>query len=93
MSKTYVGDVGTALIVDCGTDISDATVHVIKVTFPDGTEKEWQAEIHEINYLKYILTEEDTRQRGTYTAQAYVETPDGKWYGETFKRYVYPLGG
>lgn len=93
MSKIYTGDVGTAFMVDCGTDITDAITHIIKVTFPDGSKKDWEADIQDAQYLKYILVEGDTDQIGYHTAQAYIETSNGKWYGETFKFCVYALGG
>lgn len=92
MSKIYVGDVGTEILADCGTNITDAIAQAIKVTFPDGTQKEWPAQVYETDYLKYTLMAEDTVQAGVYTAQTYVETASGKWSGETFKFRVYALG-
>lgn len=93
MGKIYIGDEGTELIVDCGSDISSATVHVIKVRFPDGTEESWSADIYNTNYLKRVLDDDDLSQTGEHFGQAYVETPSGKWSGETFAFDVERLWG
>jgi len=88
-SKVYKGDVGTEVLVDCGCVITGATVKKLKVKQPDGTLKEWVAEIEGTNFLKYITVDTDFTQDGTYYLQAYVELTSGKWSGETAAFTVY----
>ena len=70
MTKHYVGEIGTVIIVDCGVDITGATPTTIKVKKPDGTEVEWTATIYDSNYLKYTTISGDFDQSGTYVLQA-----------------------
>lgn len=43
ITKPYVGDVGTEIILDCKVDISSATIKQIKCRKPNGTEVSWNA--------------------------------------------------
>jgi len=70
MTDHYVGEIGTDIIVDIGTDITGATPTVLKVQKPDGTTVEWTASIYNSNYLKYTTISGDFDQSGTYVVQA-----------------------
>ena len=89
MDKVYKGDIGTLLLVDCGVDISLATVTKIKAKMPDGTQKEWDATVTDSNFLNYNLIAEDTAAAGVVKAQAFVVFSSGTWHGETFKFKIY----
>ncbi len=89
MNKIYKGDVGTLFIVDCGTDISSATIKKIKFKLPDGSVVDRTGIISGTNFLNYNLVAEDTLISGNVSAQAYIETPAGKWSGETFYFEIY----
>lgn len=82
-SKMYKGDVGTEILVDCGTDITAATVKKLKVKRPDNSEIEWEASVDKKKYLRYIVQAGDFDSSGKYFLQAYIEMPSGKWSGET----------
>jgi len=41
--KLYTGDTGTAIILDCGTNISSASATTIEVRKPDGSAATWAA--------------------------------------------------
>jgi len=81
--KHYVGEIGTAIIVNCGEDISTASIHNLRVKKPDGTEVIWNASVYNTNYLKYLIVTGDLDQAGNYEIQAYIEMGGWKGWGET----------
>lgn len=84
--KSYVGDIGTVITVDCGVDISDATAVKLLILKPgSSTEVEWVAEIYNTNYIRYTTVAGDFSIKGTYNLQSFVDTPSGEWRGETVK--------
>lgn len=83
MSKTYVGDVGTEIILDCVIDISTATVLKIFVRKPDSTATvEWNAVAEGTTKIKHVAADGDLNYPGTYTVQAYIKMPLWKGRGE-----------
>ena len=88
-AKAFVGDIGTVILLDCGCDISAATITSIRVKKPDRTSYDWPAEIYSDNYIKYITVDGDFDQEGTYILQAYIEIPDWKGRGEPAKISIY----
>lgn len=88
-TKSYVGDIGTVILLDCGTDISAATVTEIRVKKPDGLEHVWSGVMEAVKYVKYVVQDGDFDMKGNYLFQAYVETPAWKGLGETVKWQVY----
>ena len=91
MSKIYIGDIGTVFTVDCGTDITGASVKKLKIRKPDATLVEWSASVVNTNYLRYTLVSGDLDQAGIYYLQAYVEDGGGKWHGERTEFFVHAL--
>lgn len=88
--KHYVGETGTNIILDTGSDIEGATTSKILVRKPDGTKVEWDANVYDETKLKYTLAEDDLDQSGTYYMQALIATGSGEWRGETDSIYIYP---
>lgn len=88
MSKVYVADVGTEIVLNCGADVSAATVKSIKVQKPDGTTTSWAAVLEGTNYLKYTIQDGDLDQAGAWKVQAYIEIASWKGLGETAKLKV-----
>lgn len=86
-TKFYIGDDGTGLIVNLGTDIDGATDTKLKVRKPDRQEVEWPASVVEIdgakNFLKYITQTGDLDQVGTYKLQASLTLGPWSGLGET----------
>lgn len=91
MTKIYVGDVGTEIILDCGQSIASATTTDIKVTKPNNTTDTWTGSIYNTNYIKYTIQTGDLDVVGPWLLQAYVVTPSGTWRGETAKMEVYQV--
>jgi len=89
MGKVYVGDVGTEIVLDCGSDISDATVMEIEVSKPSGATETWTAALEGTNYLKYVVQAGDLDEAGTWKLQASIVTPAWTGLGETAKLKVY----
>jgi hypothetical protein len=83
MSKYYVGDIGTDIIVDCGSAIGGATNLKLKIKKPDGTLVEWSAVIEGTDSLKYTTVSNDFDQCGVYYLQASLNMSGWTGVGET----------
>lgn len=88
-NKYYVGDVGTDIIVDCGSTIIGATDTTLKVKKPDGTEVEWIATIDGATNLKYTTIAGDFSVSGTYFLQASLALGGWTGLGETVQFVIY----
>lgn len=91
MTKHYVGEVGTQILLDTETALATATLVAIKVEKPDGTTATWTGAVASSTKISYTLTASDFDQAGLYKMQAYVEVDTVKWYGETFEMVVYDV--
>ena len=89
MSKVYVGDTGTAVILDCGQSIADATARSIEMLKPDGTNVSLTASASGTNSIQYLTLVGTFAAAGKYKLQAKVTTPSGLWLGETVELIVY----
>ena len=89
--KYYVGDVGTEIIVDTGSDISMATVLKLYIKKPSGVEVIWDGTLGPANAqgkfmsIKYVVLAGDWDEGGWWSVQAYIETPGWRGKGETVK--------
>jgi hypothetical protein len=81
--KHYVNEVGTEILIDCGSDITGATVHTLEVRKPDGTIVSWAATISGTNHLSYISLEGDFNMVGLYLLQAKINIASWAGRGET----------
>lgn len=79
MSEVFVGDVGTELLLDCGTDISTATLVKIIARTPRGNKKEWVGTIQGTTLVRYVVGAGDLDYPGNWALQVYVEMPG--WSG------------
>lgn len=87
--KSYVGDIGTEIIVDCGVDISTATTHNLMMQKPDLTSVELVGTIHNENFIKYTTIDGDLDQAGIYRIQSKVVISGWQGLGETAKLRIY----
>lgn len=83
MTKLYIGDTGTVITLDCGQDISTATVRAIDVRKPDGTTTSWAASASGSNSVSFTTLAGTLDQAGEWRLQANVTLPSGEWLGET----------
>ena len=93
MTKKYIGEVGTELILDTGILIGSATAQHIKTYNPNGVEGTFAASLYSsysdlaaaigTYHLKYALTSGDISIPGKWKFQAFMGTSAGTWYGET----------
>ena len=81
----YVGEIGTEIIVDCGSVITGATETSLKVKKPDGTTASWAASIDGTNHLTYTIEAGDFDQVGTYYIQASLTLSGWTGFGEIDK--------
>jgi hypothetical protein len=92
-SKTYIGDTGTALVLDCGQDISTATARSIEVRKPDGTTASLAAVASGTNSIRFDTLAGTLDQAGKWRLQAKVTLPSGVWRGATAELVVYAAFG
>jgi len=87
MSKYYVGDVGTIILLDTKVDLASAgvTFTSIRVKKPDSTEVEWLATVYNNTVLKYIIQDDDLDIAGRYELQAYAESASWSGLGDTVR--------
>lgn len=87
VSRVYVGDVGTRIVLLVGEDVSAATKVAIRVSKPGtpaGGEFEWVGSVGERpNEIVYVTQPGDFDKHGMYRLQAYVELPTWRGRGET----------
>jgi hypothetical protein len=83
MSKLYVGDEGTEMLVDTGSDLSTATLLQLKVKQPDGTTVSWTGSQKETTKITYTIQAGEFAQAGKHYLQAYVESPTWTGLGDT----------
>lgn len=93
MTKSYVGDTGTVITLDCGQDISAATARSIEARKPDGTTASWAASASGTDAIAFTTLADTLDMAGTWRLQAHVELPSGAWRGETAMLQVYPAFG
>lgn len=89
MSAIYKNDIGTELILDCGVDVSTATVRKIRAKMPGGGLKEFVAAANTSDTIRYVLLDGDFNVAGIWYVQSYVEMPGwigrGEWVQITVK--------
>lgn len=81
--KHYVGEINTEIRVDCGRDVSTASVRKLFLRKPDGTVVELVPSVYNKRYLRYFTTESTFDMPGEYQLQSYIELSDWKGRGET----------
>jgi hypothetical protein len=92
MSKVYVGDVGTVIVLDCKISLSAALSLIIVAKKPNGDIVEWTAEkniTEDDTSLKYAVLQGDLDIPGTWELQAKVTLPTWEGLGDTSKMRVY----
>lgn len=81
MTEVFLGDTGTEIVLDCGVNVTTATVRKIVARKQNGVKVTWLASLDGTNAIKYTTTEFDLDVAGTWYLQAYVEMPNWKGYG------------
>lgn len=87
--KHYVEDIGTEILVDCGSTITGATNLKLKVKKPDGSTAEWTAAIDGTDHLKHTSEAGDFSVAGTYFLQAGLTIGGWTGLGETAQFEIY----
>lgn len=89
--KTYVGDVGTEIILDAKTDISLQTTLEIHYEKPSGITGEWTAAVDNENFARYVTQVDDLDEAGVWRFRIYIILPTWTGYGEEDQTKVYDL--
>lgn len=77
----FVGDIGTAIVLDVGHDISAATLRSIAVRKPDGTRTSWPAVAEGTTAMRFDTLAGTLDLAGEWKLNATVTTPSGSWTG------------
>ena len=94
MSKVYVGDDGTEIMLDTGADLTGNTSLQISARNPDGVTVLWPAtQVGSTSVIKCITSPTTLNIAGTWKLQAKVAIPNWSGHGETFAFVVHPLKG
>ena len=88
-TKPYILDIGSAFVLNVGTDITDATLVEIDIKNPDETFSVWTGTVYDTKKILHLIEAGDLPEIGEYLAQARVTTADGFWLGETVKFVIY----
>lgn len=101
-SKIYVGDIGTEIILDVGSDVQTATVTQILWKNPKGKTGYWNAQLitddgqvynpndpQVITKIRYVTTANDIDTVGQWKIQAKIVLPLWSGRGETASFVVY----
>lgn len=90
MTKVYVGDTGTQVVLNTGAAVAGAASLQILVRKPDGSEVTWNATPDGSQSMTYTTDSDDLNLPGTYLLQAKITTPSGgAWLGQTARLRVY----
>jgi len=89
LSRHYVGEEGTGVIIDCQEDISGAVNTKFYIQKPNGDLAEWTAVVYNSNYLKYLTVADSFSESGPYKGQPYMERLGWKGKGRTFSFHIY----
>lgn len=89
MSKIYVGDTGTVIVLDCGENISAAVSRSIQVRKPNGQVVSWVAQASGTNSISFTSLAGTFDQPGIWKLQAVVALSNGTWKGATVSLQVY----
>lgn len=94
MTKTYVGDIGTAIVLDTGQALAGASAVSIEVLLPGGTaQASWPGTVVESTKVQFFSLADTFASAGEHKLQARVVLPGGTWLGETVGLTVYrPFG-
>lgn len=85
----YVGDVGTAIVLDCVEDISAASALAIQVLKPDGSTATWPAVAEGTTALRFDTLAGTIDMWGLWRLQPVVTLPGGTWRGKLAELFVY----
>ena len=88
MDTLFIGDTGTQIILDCGSNISTATILHIVCRKPDGTKVTWSGVLEGTNTIKYTVGTGDLDVAGVWKLQSYVDMPGWKGYGDVVNLLV-----
>jgi hypothetical protein len=89
MTKVYVGDIGTDIILDTTHSLVAATAVSIEVLKPDSTTASWAASVTATTKVHFVSVAGTFDVAGIYRLQAKATLPSGVWLGETVELTVY----
>lgn len=90
MTKVYVGDTGTVIVLDCGEDVSNAVSRTIQARKPNGQVVSWVASASGTNSISFTSIGDTFDLPGVWKLQAVVALLNGTWKGATASLQVYP---
>jgi len=89
MTKVYVGDIGTELLLDTGQALATATALTIEVLKPDSTTASWTGAVSATTKIRFVSAAGTFNIAGEYRLQAKAVMPSGTWLGQTVSLTIY----
>lgn len=89
MSKVYVGDTGTAIVLDVGQSLAGALAVSVEAQKPNGEAVSWTGAVFESTKVRFVTQAGSLDAPGVWRLQARVVLPSGTWLGEMAKLTVY----
>jgi hypothetical protein len=89
MTKVYVGDTGTALVLDTGQSLAGASSVTIEARTPTGAVVTLTGAVVESTKIRFISLANTFDRPGEWRLQAKAVLPSGTWLGETVSLTVY----
>lgn len=87
--KHYVGEINTEIKVDCGVDVSSATVKKIYLKKPNNTILEKIPTVYNGRYLRFFTIAGDLDMSGEYELQVYLEMTGWTGRGQTARFVIF----
>lgn len=89
--KIYIGDHGTAIILDTEEDLTGADALTIEAAKPGllAVGVSWDGTQVETTKIRIVTEEGDIDVAGEWRLQAKVVMPSGTWYGKTVRMMVH----
>jgi hypothetical protein len=91
LSKVYLGDTGTLLVLDTLQSLAGATAVSIEARRPNGTTVSWAGTVVESTKVQHTSLAGTFDLAGDWKLQARVTLPTGTWAGEAVALRVYRL--
>lgn len=92
-NKIYVGDIGTAIVLNLGVDLTDAVSPELHVQKPDGSVVTWLGSVYTMNslrnFVRYVTVKDDLNLPGKYKVQGHVTIGGWTGHSETVTFTVY----
>jgi len=90
-NKIFIGDIGTEIILDAGSDLSSESTLEIHYLKPSGATGIWEASVYQTNYAKYTTLADDLDEAGVWRFRIYTVLASWTGYGVVDTHEIFEL--